>query len=395
MSPINEATRTKSVPFSGIRRIFNEAMRLEQSGRNIIHLEIGRPDFDTPAHIKNAATLALDRGDVHYTANAGTAPLRRAIARKLHTDNQLAYDPESEIIVTIGASEAVFLAMTAFLNPGDEVLAPALGWINYYTVPALLTAPVTTYPVLAENGFRLRAIDLEHAITSRTKMLILVSPGNPTGAVLERDDLHAIADIAQRRNLLVLSDEIYEKIIYDDARHISIASLPGMRERTVVVNGLSKAYSMTGWRLGYVAAARELTSPMLKVHQYVTTSAVSFAQAGAVAALEGSQECVATMVAEFKRRRDLLVPALNRMPGVTCQMPRGAFYVFPDVRAFGMSSEDLTWYLLREAGVAVVQGSTFGVQGEGYLRLSFANTYEKIQEAIQRLGDAFAKLKPK
>jgi aminotransferase len=389
---IHQASRMEAIPFSGIRRIFDEATRLEQNGSDIIHLEIGRPDFDTPLHIKQAAKAALDRGEVHYTANAGTLSLRRAIANKLRRDNGLDYDPEGEIVVAVGASEAVFLALTAFLNPGDEVLVPALGWMNYTTASGLVDASVRTYPVSGNNGFRVWAAEVEHQVTPRTKMLILVSPGNPTGAVIDANELVALAGLAQRHNLLVLSDEIYEKIIYDDAQHVSIASLSGMRERTIVVNGLSKAYSMTGWRLGYLATERELAAPMLKAHQYITTSATSFAQAGAIAALDGPQDCVASMVAEFKRRRDLLVPALNQIPGVVCQMPRGAFYAFPDLSAFGMSSDELTWYLLREAGVAVVPGPTFGAAGEGYIRISYANSYDKILAATERMTQALGKL---
>lgn len=386
------AARMDAVPFSGIRKIFNEATRLEQNGASIIHLEIGRPDFDTPTHIKAAAKAALDRGDVHYTANAGTTRLRQAIARKLKNDNALDYDVESELIVTVGVSEAIFLATTAFLNPGDGVLAPSLGWLNYFTLPALASARVDTYPVRVQDGFRVTAESIEASITPQTRLLILVSPGNPTGAVIDAADLAAIARVAEKHNLLVLSDEIYEKIIYDDARHVSIASLAGMRERTIVVNGFSKAYSMTGWRLGYAAAPRELIAPMMKVHQYVATSAVSFAQAGAVTALEGPQDCVAEMVSEFKRRRDLLIAALNRIPGLVCPMPRGAFYAFADVRAYGLLSEQLAWHLLREAGVAVVPGNTFGPAGEGYLRLSFANSYENIAAGVERLAVALGKL---
>jgi aspartate/methionine/tyrosine aminotransferase len=259
-------------------------------------------------------------------------------------------------------------------------------------VPGMVSASIATYPVREAMGFKVRATGIRAAITPRTKMLILNSPGNPTGAVVEEEDLQQIARIAREHNLLVLSDEIYEKIIYDDAQHISIATLPGMRERTIVVNGFSKAYSMTGWRLGYVAAPRELAAPMLKAHQYINTSAVSFAQAGAVAALQGPQDGVAAMTTEFKRRRDLLIPSLNAIPGMTCVWPSGAFYAFPNVRAFGLSSEELTWHLLREARVAVVPGSVFGNAGEGHLRISFANSYENIQKALERMAEALGKL---
>ncbi len=392
MAPINEAERMHAVPFSGIRRIFNEATRLEAGGADIIHLEIGRPDFDTPDHIKAAAKAALDKGDVHYTANAGTMALRREIANKLKNDNGLDYDPDSEIIVTIGVSEAIYIAATAFLNAGEELLVPSIGWVNYYAVPGLLSARVATYPVRPETGFQVKAADVEAAISPRTRILLLVSPGNPTGAVIDRDDLAEIAAVAVRHDLIVLSDEIYEKIIYDDARHVSIASLPGMRERTIVVNGFSKAYSMTGWRLGYTASPRALAGSMMRVHQYVTTCAVPFAQAGGVAALQGPQDRVAAMVAEFKRRRDMLIPALNDIPGVKCPMPRGAFYAFPNVSAFGRSSDELAMLLLREAGVAVVPGPAFGPDGEGYLRLSYANSYDKILQGVARIKTALARL---
>lgn len=387
-----EAARMKTVPFSGIRRIMGEANRLEQSGASIIHLEIGRPDFDTPAHIKEAAKTALDRGDVHYTPNLGTIALRRAIARKLKTDNGLDYDPEAEIIVTVGASEAVFLGPAAFLNPDEELLVPDLGWVNYYSVPGLLSAHLATYQVREADGFRPKAAAVEAAITPRTKMVVLLSPGNPTGTMIEPVELAGIARLVEQHNLLVLSDEIYEKIVYDDARHVSIASLPGMRQRTIVINGFSKSYSMTGWRLGYAAAPAEFMTSMVKVHQNLTTCAVSFAQAGGVAALEGPQDCVSDMVAEFKRRRDMLVEALNRMPGLTCAMPQGAFYVFPNVRAFGLSSEEMALYLLREAGVALVPGTSFGPGGDGYVRISYANSYDKIEEAMRRMALALPKL---
>ena len=272
-----EATRLRAVPFSGIRRIMGEANRLEAAGASIIHLEIGRPDFDTPAHIKEAAKAALDRGDVHYTANQGTLALRSAIARKLKRENGLEYDPETEILVTVGACEGVFLSGAAFLDPGDEMLVPDPAWVNYYNVPGLVGAGQSSYPLREEAGFQIEPDRVEAAITPRTKILVLLSPGNPTGAVAEPECLAELTRIAEKYDLLVVSDEIYERIVYDGARHVSFASLPGMRQRTIVLNGFSKTYSMTGWRLGYVAAPRELMPSLLKVHQNLTTCAVSFA----------------------------------------------------------------------------------------------------------------------
>jgi aminotransferase len=387
-----EAQRLKSVPFSGIRRIMAEAGELEKNGASIVHMEIGRPDFDTPIHIKEAAKAALDRGEVHYTPNLGTLELRQAIARKLKSDNGLDYDPESEIMVTVGASEAVFLTAAALLNPDDELLVPDLGWVNYYSVPVIVGARLATFQVREEAAFRPEAAAVSSAVTPLTRMILLCSPGNPTGAVLQEREMDGIARLAQEHDLLVVADEIYEKLVYDGARHVSIASLPGMRERTLVINGFSKAYSMTGWRLGYVAAPKQLMSAMLKVHQNLTTCAASFAQAGAVAALQGPQDCVVAMVAEFQRRRDMLVKALNRMPGIRCTMPEGAFYVLPNVRAFGMTSGDLALYLLREAHIAVVPGTSFGPGGEGYLRISYANSYDQIQEGMERMATALERL---
>lgn len=369
-----------------------EAERLEKEGASIVHLEIGRPDFDTPVHIKEAAKAALDRGDVHYTPNLGTIQLRRAIATKLRADNGLTYDPESEILVTVGASEAIFLSAAAFLNPDDELLVPDLGWVNYYSVPGLVQAQMRTYAVREEDGFRPTAAAVAAAVTPRTKLVVICSPGNPTGAVASRSELEGVAALARENDLLVMSDEIYERLIYDGAQHISIASLPGMRERTIVVNGFSKAYSMTGWRLGYTAAPKALTSALVKVHQNLTTCAVSFAQAGAVAALEGPQDCVAAMAAEFKRRRDMLVAALNAVPGLNCLMPQGAFYVFPNVKGFGLSSEDMAMYLMSEARVALVPGTAFGPAGEGYIRVSYASSFEQVEEATRRIASALRKL---
>jgi len=388
----HEATRVRNLAFSGIRRIVDEAIRLEEGGATIIHLEVGRPDFDTPVHIKAAASAALERGEVHYTANLGTPALRQAIADKFIRDSDLEYSPVDEIMVTVGASEAVFLALSAFLDEGQDILVPEPGWLNYFNVPQVMRARAVTYPLREDNGFRIRPEDVEAALTRQTRILLVLSPANPTGMVADADTLAGLAHIAQTRDLLVISDEIYEKIIYDDARHISIASLPQMRERTIVINGFSKAYSMTGWRLGYAAAPRELMWPMLRLHQQLVTCAVSFAQAGGVAALQGPQDCIAAMTAEYKRRRDLLVAGLNAIPGVRCSLPQGAFYVFPNVKAFGKSSEDLALYLLRTAGVAVVPGTTFGTSGEGYLRLSYANSYANIEEALRRLNVALTEL---
>jgi aminotransferase len=387
-----EARRMKAIPFSGIRKIFQAAVELESQGQQVIHLEIGRPDFDTPAHIKEAAKQALDQGFVHYTSNYGLLELREAIAEKLLKDNGIRAEPESEIIVTLGVNQALAIIMLALLDPGDEILIPDPFYLNYLHCAQLAEARVTRVPLREENEFQVAPPDLEKAITPRTKLIIINSPHNPTGAVLDKEILEAIAEIAIERNLLVLSDEIYEKIIYDGAQHHSIARLPGMAERTITVNGFSKAYSMTGWRLGYVAAGKHLIHSLIRAHQYVGTSANSFAQKGAVAAYRSAQGCVEEMVSEFDRRRRFLVEALQQIEGVSCVQPRGAFYAFPSVKELGMSDEKLAYYLLREAQVALVPGSAFGEYGHGHLRLSYANSYENIQGAVERIERALSKL---
>lgn len=388
-----EANRMKGVPFSGIRKMMGRAVELENQGKPVIHLEIGRPDFDTPVHIKEAAKTALDDGKVHYTSNYGVPEIRRAIAQKLRSDNQLEFDPNTEIAVTIGANEAVFLAIMATVNDGDEVLIPDPSWLNYFYCVAIAGGVPVSVPLRAEKGFRMDPEDVAGAITPRTRMLVVMSPHNPTGAVLDRGHLEALADLARKRNLLVLSDEIYEKMVYDGAAHHSIAALPGMRERALVVNGFSKTYSMTGWRLGYVAAPRALMDILIRVHQYTVVCATSFAQYGGVAAYEGPQDCVRAMLAEFSRRRELILERLGAMDGIECAVPEGAFYAFPSVRALSRSDEQVAMHLLEDAFIATVPGSAFGKYGAGYVRFAYSNSYENIEEAMQRMERSLAKLR--
>jgi aminotransferase len=379
------AERMSLVPFSGIRRVFERAKALEREGRPVIFLETGRPDFDTPAHIKEAAKRALDAGRVHYTSNYGIPELRAAIAEKLKRDNGLTYDPDAEIIVTVGAAEAVFDAFLAFLNPGDEVLYPEPSWLNYAAAARLAGAVPVPVPLHESNGYQIDPEEVRRRITSRTRLLMIVSPHNPTGAVQASDTLRSLADLAVRCNLLVVSDEIYERIIYDDRVLVSAASYPGMSERTLTINGFSKAFSMTGWRLGYAAGPPHMIQTMNRVHQYNVACACSFAQEGAVAALRGPQHCVTAMVAEFKRRRDLMVPALNAIGGLSCPTPGGAFYLWVNIRGLGVTSEDFSLRLLERASVSSVPGTVFGASGEGYVRFSYANSYDRLTEAIQRI----------
>jgi len=382
----------KLIPFSGIRMVFEQVKVKEAQGEKIIHFEIGRPDFDTPVHIKEAAKKALDNGQVHYTSNFGRQDLLRLIAKKLREKNGVAYNPKDEIIVTVGANEAVFMAMMGLLNPDDEVLIPDPIWLHYFHCAQMAGAVPKSIPCHEENNFLPDPQELESLITTKTKAIVMNSPHNPTGSVLENERMEAIADMAQKHDLIIISDEIYEYIVYDGAKHKSFAALPGMRERTITINGFSKAYSMTGWRLGYVAAPTELIDVLNRIHQYTTVCACSFAQAGAVAALAQSDDCVKYMVCEFARRRDLTIKALNDMPGVNCTPPTGAFYAFPSIKATGMTSSEAAEYLLNEAKIAVVPGNVFGCYGEGYLRLSYATSYENVSEGLKRMKAALDKL---
>jgi len=388
-----EAKRMETIPFSSIRKVFEEVKKLERKGETIIHLEIGRPDFDTPKHIKEAAKKALDEGFVHYTSNYGILELREAIAKKLEQDNNIKVDPEKEIIVTLGTNEAILMSMLGVLNPGDEVLIPEPAWFHYRYCAKLAEAKPISIPLRPENNFQLDPQDVHSKITSRTKMLIINSPHNPTGCVQSKETLEGIAEIAQKYNLLILSDEIYEKIIYDGIRHYSIASFPGMEDRTLTINGFSKLYSMTGWRVGYVAASEKLIDCLIRVHQYTTVCACSFAQKGALSALEGPQECVNEMVKEFDRRRKLIISYLDKVEGVFYVKPQGAFYFFPSIEHFKLNSEEFVKYVLKEGKVALVPGSSFGEGGEGYVRIAYSNSYENIEEGLRRLKEILKNIK--
>ncbi len=379
------AKRMEDIPFSGIRKVFEEIGRREKNGEEIIHLEIGRPDFDTPAHIKSAAKQALDQGLVHYTSNTGLPELRRAIADKFASDNGLDYQPDSEIIVTIGANEAVFIAMMALLNPGDEVLIPSPCWTHYYQCAKLCGAVPVPVPLKKENRYLPRAADYEPYLSPKTRMIVINTPHNPTGAVYDRGILQDLADFAEAHDLFVLSDEIYEKLIYDGHRHISFAALPNMHERTVTINGMSKIYAMTGWRLGYAAAPKRLAEAMVRVHQYTTVCAVTFAQYGGYAALSESQDEVDRMVKAFDERRRLVCERLQGMPGIELIVPNGAFYVLPSVQKLGLDAQECAEYLLNTAKIAVVPGDAFGEFAQGTIRISYANSYENLEKAMNQM----------
>lgn len=385
------AARMDRILPSGIRKVNEKALAMEREGRHVIHFEIGRPDFDTPDYIKNACIESLKQGDVFYTSNYGDMELRRAIAEKLEKQNHIPYRAE-EILVTVGLSEAIFDLLCTILDEEDEILVPDPVWMNYVNVPRLLGAVPVSYRLREENGWQMDLDEIRGKITKKTKALVLVTPNNPTGSILSEENLLELSRLAQENDFLVVADEVYERLVYDGNTHVSIASLPGMKERTVTLNGMSKTYSMTGWRLGYAAAPEEFIAAMNKIHQHNVTCAPSFVQKASIAALREETNEVEVMVKEYQRRRDYAVKAINEVPGLSCQCPEGAFYIFINAKPLGMSSEELAGYLLESAGIALVPGSVFGESGEGYLRMSFANSYENIVEGTKRLADAVRKL---
>jgi len=387
------ANRMTAIPFTGIRKVFEKAARLEKQGKKVIHFEIGRPDFDTPEHIKAAAVYALAKGNVHYTLNKGVPALRKALAEALQLYKGLAYDPETEIMATAGGQEAMHISLMAFLNPGDEVLVPNPGYSQFYSCVHLAGGSAVAVPLLEHENF---APDLSAArklLTDRTRALIVNSPHNPTGAVLSVNQLESICRFAAENGLAIFSDEAYDRIVYKDSQFYSPAAFKDMQNQTVIWGSLSKTYAMTGWRVGYIAADRDLIAAAVKVQQNVMLSICSFAQAGAVAALKGDQACVDQMVAEFDSRRRVIIKGIEKSPGLTCPVvPTGAFYVFVRHDVPGMNSSDLADHLLEKSGVAVVPGPSFGSKGEGYLRISYATALEDCQEGMEKIAHAMGQL---
>lgn len=358
-----------------------------------VNLSVGEPDFTPPRDILEAGWKAAKEGKTHYTPTNGIPALREALSGKAERDYGLRYDPGSEVLVTVGATEAVFLSLMAFVNPGDEVLIPNPGFVLYEPGVLLAGGVPVQIPLLEKNGFKPSVDDVTSLITKKSRVMILNYPNNPTGAVLSHDEIAALARIAAERDILVISDEVYEKMVYDSARHHCVASLPGMRERTIVVNSFSKTYAMTGLRAGYVLGPRELVAPLWLVHQYSVACIDSLVQHIALAAVNGSQDFVTNMVREFDRRRLMVHRRLSAIEGFQCSLPKGAFYVFPDIRKFGMSSEDFADFLSKEAKVITVPGTAFGSNGEGYIRISYASSYEQLEEAMDRIERAVSKLR--
>lgn len=374
--------RVTHAPPSGIRKFFDIAATME----DVISLGIGEPDFITPEPILREGIASLERGETQYTSNSGTIELREALSNHLSQLYNLYYDPADEILVTVGVSEALYLAVTAVIEPGDEVIIPEPCFVSYAPEVSFAGGTPVMVATWVEDDFEVTAETIRKAITPQTKAILLGYPNNPTGAVMSRETMSEIAKVARSHDLLVLSDEIYDRLVYG-VEHTCVPTLPEMRERTILLGGFSKNYAMTGWRIGYVCANADLLGAMRKVHQYTVMSAPTTAQAAALAALQLGEEHVQEMRAEYDRRRRLIVNGFNTL-GLGCYEPRGAFYAFPSIRASGMNSDDFAMRLLEEEEVAVVPGNAFGSSGAGFVRASYATAYEKIEEALSRI-DSF------
>ena len=372
---------------SGIRKFFDIVNEMEDA----ISLGVGEPDFDTPWHIRDEGIYSLEKGRTFYTSNAGLKELRTEIVRYIQRTQGVSYDPMKEVLVTVGGSEAIDLALRAMVNPGDEVLIPQPSYVSYEPCAILADAVPVIIELKEENEFRLTARELQDAITDKTKILVLPFPNNPTGAIMEKRDLEEIAEVVKEKDLFVISDEIYAELTYKE-KHVSIASLPGMKERTILINGFSKAYAMTGWRLGYACAPAVIMEQMIKIHQFAIMCAPTTSQYAAVEALKNGDDDVAQMRESYNQRRRYLMHAFHEM-GLKCFEPYGAFYVFPCIKEFGMTSEEFAERLLREEKVAVVPGTAFGDCGEGFLRISYAYSLDNLKIAMEKIGHFISRLR--
>ena len=373
---------------SGIRRFFDIANELE----DVISLGVGEPDFDTPWHVREEGIYSLQKGRTFYTANAGLKELRQEICRYIERKQGVAYNPMTEALVTIGGSEAIDLAMRALLNPGDEVIFCEPCYVSYLPCIVLSNGVPVRIPLKEENQFRLTPEELEAAITPKTKAIILSFPNNPTGAVMSREDLEAIAKVILKHNIVVISDEIYSELTYTGNRHVSIVEIEGMKERTVLINGFSKAFAMTGWRMGYALAPEVLMKQMIKIHQFTIMAAPTISQYAGIDALKNCDDDVIEMRESYNQRRRYLLKKMEEL-GIPCFEPFGAFYIFPNISQFGMTSEEFATKLVQEERVAVVPGSAFGESGEGFVRISYAYSLDSLKKAIERLESFIHKLR--
>ena len=384
-NPLSETIVT--IKPSGIRKFFDIVSEMDDA----ISLGVGEPDFDTPWHIRDEGIYSLEKGRTFYTSNAGLKELKVEITKYIKRSQGISYDADHEVIVTVGGSEAIDIALRAMVDPGDEVLIPQPSYVSYEPCAILAGAKPVIIELKEENEFRLTAQELRDAITDKTKILILPFPNNPTGAIMEKEDLEAIAEIILEKDIFVISDEIYAELTYKE-KHVSIASLPGMQERTVLINGFSKAYAMTGWRLGYACAPKEIMEQMLKIHQFAIMCAPTTSQYAAVEALRNGDEDVAMMRESYNQRRRFLMHAFKEM-GLECFEPYGAFYVFPSIKEFGMTSDEFANRLLQEEKVAVVPGTAFGDCGEGFLRISYAYSIDSLKIALDKINAFITRLR--
>lgn len=371
--------------------VLQEAKRLEREGCDVVHFEIGEPDFDTPEHIKEAAIKALKEGFTHYTPSPGIPELREAISEHIMEEFNAEYSSD-EIVVTPSGKAAIFYALASVVEEGDEVIMPTPSFPAYESVVRFLNGKPVFVRLKEENRFRMIPEDVEAKLTSKTKAVIINSPHNPCGSVLTRDDVEGLAELAVRRGLILITDDVYHKIIYDGVKHETVASISEVKDRVILINSLSKTYAMTGWRIGYIAAWRELIEQITILQNNVVSCIPSFVQKASIEALRGPQGQVHKMVEEYKRRRDVIVDGLNRIPGFRCEKPLGAFYVFPNIKDVGLGDRELVSYLLEEAKVATLHGSAFGPGGEGYLRLSYATVMNRIKEGLERIKAAVEKI---
>ena len=381
------ADKVVGIKPSGIRKFFDIAAEMD----DVVSLGVGEPDFDTPWHIRDEGIYALEKGRTFYTSNSGLLELRTEINNYIKRTQGISYDVKKEIIITVGGSEAIDLAIRAMINPGEEIIIPQPSYVSYEPCAILADAVPVIINLKAENEFRLTAKELEDAITDKTKIVVLPFPNNPTGAIMEKSDLEAIAKVIIEHDLFVISDEIYGELTYK-GKHVSIASLPGMQERTILINGFSKAYAMTGWRLGYACGPELIMKQMVKIHQFAIMCAPTTSQYAAVEALKNGDEDVAMMREDYNQRRRFLLNAFKEM-GLECFEPFGAFYVFPCIKEFGMTSDDFAMRLLNEEKIAVVPGTAFGDSGEGFLRISYAYSIEKLKFAMEKISAFIERLR--
>ncbi len=383
-SQLRTSRRSQTLGLSGIREIFEKAQRIP----DVIRLEFGEPDFDTPSNIKEAAIRAINKGYTKYSSSSGIPELRNAISEKLKHDNKVEYSASKEVVVTAGATSAINLALQATLDVGDEILVPDPGWATYVHAVNLVGAVPVLYPLLEAEEFQFSAETAERYVSPKTRAILINTPANPMGSILPRKNVQTIAEFALRHNLYVISDEVYEKFLYEDGEpreHVSIASLSEMKDRTITINALSKTYAMTGWRIGYAASSTEIAGAMTKINAAASSCVSTIAQYAALEALTGPQDSVAKMITTFAQRRRIMGDGLNEFDGFKCSMPKGAFYAFPNIKGTGMSSKDLAMRIIDEAHVATVPGTAFGKQGEGHLRIAYANSIENIQNALDRM----------